>query len=277
MGDNRSRIEKLKAMANQTASPNEAAVARRILEQMGEKWEDPKKADPYQNINYSDKKGTYESDEIFRKRRSGAYDYERKTGDSFGRSGFTEEFWREYVKNFGQRRDFYGQATGPRPGAGYERGPSEQAAYEETTRRRYYQYTDQALYTKQKAVYDRLLALFRDFRDDMDADEYGQWEQLLQRLDPNGIYFQEKVLKRQQQKANDQTFKYEYTFTSEERARRTYESTKEEMKKRDDERRKQEAADKAAQKIRDERERRERDEAMGSFERWFSEFKKGKG
>jgi hypothetical protein len=37
MPDDRSRIEKLRAMANQTVSPNEAAIAKRILEQLGDK------------------------------------------------------------------------------------------------------------------------------------------------------------------------------------------------------------------------------------------------
>lgn len=35
MPDNRTRREKLEAMANQTASPNEAEIARRLLAEMG--------------------------------------------------------------------------------------------------------------------------------------------------------------------------------------------------------------------------------------------------
>jgi hypothetical protein len=290
-------------MANQTSSPKEAEIAQNILKQMGETWEQPKQSsDPYQNINYSDKRGTYESEETFRQRRQGSpfgrgFDYRRYSQqyeDIFGKGNFDfNDFFRQY-------------ATGPRPDAGARpRGGWNDA--------------DQALYQRQRRTYERLLALFRDFRDDMDGQEYGMWEKLLQQIDPNGIYFTEKIMKRQQARANDYHRGYEYgaerngpehqflwerfikdqvkhpkqTFADwqyQNYGRVMYDSKPDNAEEppdpemqaawqraQDEKKRKEEAAQKAEQKIKDERERRERDEAMGAFDKWFHEFKKGRG
>ena len=46
LADNRSRAEKLRAMANQTASPHEAEIAKRLLKEMGQPVEAPRASTP---------------------------------------------------------------------------------------------------------------------------------------------------------------------------------------------------------------------------------------
>jgi hypothetical protein len=254
-------------MANQTASPNEAAIAKKLLEEMGEPVEKP--FDPFQHMNFRDARGQYESEDTFRARTGGFQDYQY-------------EFYRQAYENIFKRRP-----PGATPPREEPKPPPRQEQKPPDSKTR--------MYLRQKEAYDSLLKLYRAFRQDMSSAEYKLWEALLQRMDPNGVYFSEKILEWEREQVRQRYYEYKTEYAqnygndfesaydwanensnSAEEARRKADEALKAQAMRDEERRKQEAADKAAQKIKDERERRERDEAMGSFEKWFHEFKRDK-
>jgi hypothetical protein len=262
-------------MANQTASPNEAKVARELLEKMGERVAEPQAEDPLRNMNFRSARAKWESDETYRARQRGRTSYGERPedfgrrqhqeayDDLFGRSPFGEDFWAEW-----KRRQH---------GAPFASPPRDSSSRD----------SEYNLYARQKAAYERLLALFRDFRHDMSPDEYALWEKLIQQVDPNGVYFSEKIMARQRERAQERAYhqydfksgdfnfdfktKYEWDFTKEAEKQANEEDAKMEAEQK----RRDEAKAKAEQKIKDDRQRREQDEAMGAFEQWFHDFKKG--
>lgn len=270
MPDKRSRVEKLRAMANQTESPNEAAIARGLLEQMGESVEP--EVDPLQKIRYADKRARNEPEEVFRQRRN-----------PFGQQrDFYEEMLRDHRRTY-----FYGNASPP------PREKTDAEGYKTEPPPNRNTYPREKMYLRQKEAYDKLLEFYRAFRQNMSSREYQEFEALLQTMDPNGVYFTEKILEWEAEQGRQKYYDFKDRFgqaydfkaaynwynenvNSQEEVQRKAEEALKAQAMRDEELRKQEAADKAAQKIKDERERRERDEAMGSFEAWFRDFKQGK-